>query len=239
MGRRKIFMYFDERAYLKALKKELRKAIEDIRNMLWEQAIENASSLPFKTNPVRLAGQSDPTSDYERRMALINSIIYERVQNYRDIAYYTTISAMKDNWKESHIGIYYEFGTGEHEEPNPYSKLGDPNPFRTGKEIVSRSRFGFTRTKEGKLKTLRDEKGIPIIQNTWRDAGGNLRITGSIRGGENDEGFREYIGDDVKAYHWFSKIIDQRRQEIIERIKEAIKKVNPLKFFRLSDLHLG
>lgn len=237
MGRRKSFLYFNEFEYKKALKRELKKATEDIRNLLWEQAVENASSLPFKTNPVRLA-QSDPTSDYERRMSLINSIIYERVQNYRDIAYYTTISAMKKNWKESHIGIYYEFGTGVYEEPNPFSELGDPNPFRTGKEIVSRSRYGYNRTEEG-LKLMRDEKGRPIVSNTWYDAGGNLRITGSIKGGQNDEGFREYIGDDVKAYHWFSKIIDQRRAEIIEIIKKAILKVNPLNYFRVSDLHLG
>jgi hypothetical protein len=121
---------------------------------------------------------------------------------------------MKNNFENSHIGIYYEYGTGEYAEDVSWVKnLGDPNPYRSGREIVSRSK------KDG----------------LWRDAGGNVRITGSPLGGGYGEKFRNYIGNDIQPLHWFEYTFnDFVKNYLMPEYSKTIKKVNPLKYISVK-----
>lgn len=230
-------MYFDPRRLEAEMRKALMKATREIRNLLIETMIRNVESLPFKDNPVKLADGTE-TSDADRKKALIDSIrkegharLYiENFTKYKEgVVIKATVSAMSTNFKDSHIGWYYEIGTGEESDPKGYAKygmsasLGDVNPYRlphVGAPIVSRNkRLG-----------------------TWRDLGGNVRVTGSNIGGIGNpeppypmspevyaalvEKFREYIGEDIKAYYWFEGAVEEVSDKILDIYKKAILSVN-------------
>lgn len=230
-------MYFDLRRFEAEMRKALMKATREIRDLLIETMIRNVESLPFKDNPVKLADGTE-TSDAERKKALIDSIrkegharLYiENFTKYKEgVVIKATVSAMSTNFKDSHIGWYYEIGTGEESDPKGYAKygmtasLGDVNPYRlphVGAPIVSRNkRLG-----------------------TWRDLGGNVRVTGSNIGGIGNpeppypmspevyaalvEKFREYIGEDIKAYYWFEGAVEEVSDKILDIYKKAILSVN-------------
>lgn len=230
-------MYFDPRRLEAEMRKALMKATREIRDLLIETMIRNVESLPFKDNPVKLADGTE-TSDVERKKALIDSIrkegharLYiENFTKYKEgVVIKATVSAMSTNFKDSHIGWYYEIGTGEESDPKGYAKygmsasLGDENPYRlpnVGAPIVSRNRR----------------------LGTWRDLGGNVRVTGSNIGGIGTpeppypmnpevyaalvEKFREYIGEDIKAYYWFEGAVEEVSDKILDIYKKAILSVN-------------
>lgn len=215
-------MYFDLRSYLHELRREMKAAVTQLRDKFYEEAMRNVRNLPLKKNKVVMKDGTE-TSDYKRRGALINSIVTERVEWIAECSLRTAVNALVKNFKDSHIGIYYEFGTGEEaEDASRFSIgfLGDPNPFRKGKTIVTRSKH-----KNG---------------GVWRDAGGNLRITRSPRGGDYDSGLREYIGEDIKAYHWFRNAFQSMEEEAVKVINDVFKKVSPLEFLHVrSSFVLG
>lgn len=205
--------------FINALGKELKKVNQDIRDELWDAIKDNMKDLPFKRNEVRLAGKAS-TSDWERRKALLNSMVDTRANWLTETHLRSTVRAMANNFKESHIGLYYEYGTGRKQEPGSnYESLGDSNmPFRvpnTGAPIVTRSR---------KLG----------MGGAWRDAGGNLRITDSPRAGEPVKAggtkaarFRKYIGDDVEAAHWFSNAVNNPywKKRFVSKFKSAMNRI--------------
>jgi hypothetical protein len=213
MSKRDDVIFFDYKKYVHDLRDRMKEVTMRVRDLLLERLKESVERLHMKTNKVRLAG-GDETSDAKRRNALLSSIVAERVSVVEGVLIETAVSAMADNFPESHIGIYYEYGTGVYAEDIPEVKdLGDPNPYRTGKEIVSRSR------KNG----------------TWRDAGGNVRITGSIFGGGSGEKFREYIGEDIVPQHWFEKTFDEFIQnEAIPMYEKVISELSPFNYMKVK-----
>lgn len=247
-------MYFDDNRFEAELKKALRKATRKIRDLLVATIKRNLSGIQFKDNPVVVGGVE--TSDAERKESLLRSIdigghvrthIVNFTKYYTGIAMDVTVSVMKDNFKDSHVGWYYEIGTGEESDEALYRKygmtasLGDKNPYRlphVGAPIVSRSR------KEG----------------SWRDLGGNIRTTGSNIGGignvnppkagdgepipqkryrELVKKFYDYIGPDIKAYKWFERAVEEVSDQVLDIYKEAIMSVDifdpKLKIFHLRD----
>lgn len=229
--------YFDLNKYEVEMRKAIRDATERVRNLLTYKLKESVQSLPFKANPVKLAS-GRVTSDAERAEALIESIrkeghvkttIERFASYYGDVVFEASVSAMETNFKDSHIGWYYEIGTGEKSDPEGYAKygmsasLGEPNPYRlpyVGAPIVSRNaKLGY-----------------------WRDLGGNLRKTGSYVGGignpeppngmnpeayrELVERFRDYIGEDIKAYYWFESAVEEVSEHIINIYKNAVASVD-------------
>lgn len=230
-------MYFDLNKYESEMKKALMRATREVKQLLIDTIIRNIEALPFKDNPVKLAS-GRITSDAERKKALLDSIskdghVRMHIENfagyYGSVVLETSVSAMASNFEESHVGWYYEIGTGEESDPRGYAQygmsasLGDVNPYRlphVGAPIVSRS------AKDG----------------YWRDLGGNLRKTGSNLGGignpeppkamdpdkyaELVERFREYIGEDIKAYYWFERAVEEVSQKILDIYKEAVKSVD-------------
>jgi hypothetical protein len=202
-------IFFDIDKYEHDLRMKLKNVTKEIRDHLKDELVHSVRLLPLKSNEVRLAG-GYVTSDKDRERDLIDSIITDRLESYESKFVRTAVSAMANNFNNSHIGIYYEFGTGIYAEDVPLLKmLGDPNPYRKGRDVVSRSR------KAG----------------TWRDAGGNIRTTGSFLGGSNGGNFRKYIGDDVRAYHWFSNTFNKViKEEAIPKYWKAIQEISPLKY---------
>lgn len=229
---------FNVTAFLNALGKELKKMNQTIRDELWDAIKDNMRDLPFKKNPVRLSGGRE-TSDWERRIALFNSMVDSRANWITTTHLQSTIKAMAKDFKQSHIGLYYEYGTGEKQDLSgfKYESLGDPNlPFRvpnTGARIVTRSsRLG--------------------MGGAWRDAGGNLRVTDSPRAGEpvRSDGakaarFRAYIGEDVEAAHWFrnaveNKYLNNRFKSLwVTAIKAVWSKNKIESFLILKDFTIG
>lgn len=219
---------FDVVSYSKALRRELQKATNKLKNTMIENARQNLAVIPFKTNKVRLA-DSGQTSDADRKMAVINSIIndgFEWIQDYIYVNSYRTqtrvmaeVSALKGDFKDTHIGIYYEYGTGENADPagpmhlalkhwNPYRPVGIRQP------IVSRSR--------------------KVNGGIWVDIGGNVRKTTALIGGRRSENFISFVGEDLPAYHWFRRAFLAMKDEARVTYADALRKVNPLKYIKIS-----
>ena len=184
------------------------------------------------------------TSDAKRKTAVIKSIEKEAIESILDYFKGEIIGTVKaidsGSLKESHVGIYYEWGTGVNacrpaglglseagvsvSGTGYWSKLYnamDANRYRTGREIVTRSKH---------INYSGLGKGL------WRDMGGNIRITGSKRAGESGDKFRKYIGEDVKAYKWFENAIVVNRSNIIAIISDAVGSVNPFDYFSASPI---
>lgn len=228
-------MYFNVDRYKAEIKKALVEANRKIKNLLLETVRRNVSALPFKDNPVKMADRSI-TSDLARSGDLLDSIIGDRVRTFSEwyggVMLETSVTAMAKKFEDSHIGWYYEVGTGEESDASLYAKyglsasLGDRNPYRlpnVGAPIVTRSR----------------------CDGTWRDLGGNVRITGSNVGGIGDTSpppagfkgtperyaeiaskFREYIGPDIVAYRWFERAVEEVSEQILSIYIEAINSVD-------------
>lgn len=203
-------MYLDVEAYYRAIRHEVKKAMTEIKNDLVQQILYNAKMLPFKKNKVKLAG-GEVTSDYERRGALFSSIEGHLEWVESDVLQAVFLS-IKENFEESHIGLYYEHGTGDEWDGTmtPVGTNPTPNRYRPGRKIVSRSKFiNYAGLGKGR----------------WVDLGGNIRVTGSKEAGRRTPEFVKYVGHDVKAYHWFSRAFDERRSFIMKKIQDAIKSV--------------
>ena len=227
------YFHFDANRFLADLKSELYHATVEAEKVVASLARQKASSLPFKDNEVKLA-DGTVTSDLERKGALIDSIVsrgvkYTASQMQNDLKSHAkkigsnttvlgTVTAMGDkgNYKNTHVGVYYEYGIGTKATPPPVGmSLGDPNPFRpagAGSMIVSRS------------------NGI------WRDLGGNARRSrgsGGAKYSTNDK-FRRYIGEETDAYHWFAEAARESRPKVISLFREAVRKVNYKKYITVN-----
>lgn len=240
-------MYLDVDKLEMEISKRLRSATNEVKNLLQETLIRNASSLPMKDNEVPMADGS-VTSDKERQESLVQSIKSGRVgtldsvaegfnRYWEGIVYGTYVTAMEDGFKDSHVGWYYEIGTGEESDPELYARynmtasLGDVNPYRLphiGAPIVSRSRN----------------------DGTWRDLGGNIRSTRSPVGGiggneipKNSKGepmatskryeeikrkFRENIGEDIRSYEWYRKAVEEVSDQVLSIYTNSIRDLNIL-----------
>lgn len=238
-------IYLDTERLEMEVSKRMRKANTEIAMLLKDTLIKNIMALPMKDNAVRMA-DGRITSDLERREALVASIKAERVgtfsKTWNKLVMGTYVDAMKTNFKDSHIGWYYEMGTGEKADKGVYASYnyslplaGDENPYRKpgiGTPIVSRS------NKDG----------------NWIDFGGNVRSTNSNIGGIGSseppkvsegprageyainpteyayvlEKFKKNIGDDIKAYEWYRKAVEEVSEEILSIYTNAIRGLNIL-----------
>ena len=217
---------------IKLYKADLYRAVEDVLNDIKKDIIStmrsNLMSISFKDNPVRLAG-GEVTSDAKRRRAVFNAIEGDIVKPTRS-SVELHIGALRKNFREAHIGIYYEHGTGEEwdgeyegsggsmingsyrsrsqvNRTGAYLRSVNRNIDRPNRQIVTRSRH-------------RNYNGLG--KGIWIDLGGNRRITRAIEGGKRDAGFEKYIGEDIKAHKWFSGAIDKHKPEIKERLERVL-----------------
>lgn len=196
----KIFI-FHPKKYLAGLTKAVKPVVKQLRTALIEEIQRQLEDLDYKTEPVYMA-DGRVTSDYKRRGALLRSIKDYAIEHVVGESLHTAVSAMEKNFKDSHIGFYYEYGTGENTvDEAPYPAWEHRNKYRPpgiAAPIVSRSRFAGT---------IRGVGGGGF----WLDAGGNLRQTSSFTGGRTKEespSFYEAVGDDVEASYWFATAVD-------------------------------
>jgi hypothetical protein len=153
----------------------------------------------------------------------MESLIQERITHIVGKTIRTTVSALKTNFKDSSVGLYYEYGTGQLTDPEAtYESLGTPNAlFRTPNTqspIVTRSKnydFGYG-------------KGY------YLDTGGNLRKTNAPFPGKRNAAFIAYIGEDIRAEHWFRDAFKDIEKVFMDKYKEALAFIHPAKYFRLS-----
>lgn len=216
---RSSYIDFDGKAYINALKKGIIDAMLELRDEIYKEAVKNAASLPFKSNKVRLANGSF-TSDAERVDALLKSIETDTFHWINHQVVRTAVKAMERNFSQSFIGLFYEYGTGEKFDVSSGINIIDSswNVYRVqkaGSPIVTRSKY--------------------INGGYWTDLGGNLRKTLSPRGGERDEGFIKYVGDDIEAHYWFRNAYLSVKDKVVERYKRVLEEVHPAKFIHLAN----
>ncbi len=243
---------FDLVGYCKALKKEMQYVTNKLKRTMIENARANLSAIPFKRNKVRMFGDT-VTSDAERKSAVVSSIInkgftYDASSNVDlgmlaesinakrppfkgftvsfDTIVKSSVTALAGgNYEDSHIGLYYEYGTGKNADPfGPYNlalKYWNPSrPQGYAQPIVSRTRL--------------------IDNGVWTDIGGNIRKTSALIGGRRSENFLKYVGEDLPAHHWFREAFSKLRPEAVNLYKAAIRRVDPFKFIKMpSKLVLG
>lgn len=233
------FLFFNAKGYMQALRKNLEIASKEIRDLVHEKARQNAESLPFKDSKVALV--SGITSDAARKTALFNSIVasnldYQAAKISDSLAsslptgtinYSVSAMGSNGNYKDSHIGIYYEYGTGQGMDvgslKNLPISLGDNNPHRdliSDKPIVTRG-------------------GNKSTNDRWTDAGGNLRVSKGP-GGERGDVFVKQIGDYVEAEHWFRKAYESVKDEARDKFRIAVKDVDLMVYLtHKSAVHLS
>jgi len=229
MGRRKLAVRYDLDGYIRDIRNATNRVTKEYRDLIFADAKANAEELPFKNTPVTLYGNVK-TSDQARSRDLIdsiqNSLNYEQSKMVDDIAYQFSsnarvensvvvarVTAMGDkgNYANSHIGVYYEYGTGTQAYGPGYSTVkwqGEENPFRTGSEIVTHGR-------------------------SWIDMGGNVRASGKI-GGLNEDFFRKknkpWFGTEVPATHWFESAYKKHIENYKSALAKAVFSINPLAY---------
>lgn len=216
MGKK--FIVFRKKDYIRDLKLRIKEKGEEVQKFLIQDMKNRLDIIPFKDNEVKLYG-GKTTSDAARKSAVINSIVGKTVKWVNKNTLRVAVSALEKNFKDSYIGLYYEYGTGTKAKDTNIGLLGTPNRYRFGKKIVTRSKninYGY------------GEKGV------WRDAGGNLRVTGAKRAGVRDAGFVKYVGADVKAYGWFSKSFSENKMKFIKMYLEAIRSVKITKYIEIA-----
>ncbi|MEC0276809.1 hypothetical protein [Peribacillus frigoritolerans] len=225
---------FNDGKFLEDLGRNLKRATQEITNMIEDHVKTNARALPFRTSLVGLnnGGAKELTSDAERAMALFSSITKERVEWLganinRSLAqslpkkYKATergtlvgrVNAMGDeNYKDSHIGIYYEYGTGPGMDLSSFNdmpiSLGDENPHRPLRST-------------GPIVT----RGTNTNGGVWYDAGGNRRISKG-KGGLRSAVFAKQVGDGVQAEHWFREGYQAVLPKAKVLLKEAVSSLD-------------
>lgn len=217
MARKRLFSV-NQDAYEKALRREIMEIMVTQKHLMKARAMGFIEEMNFHKREILL--ENGTTSDYIRKKALINSITSERLQwELRGTKLSLKTSAMGKDFKNSHIGWYYELGTGtQYRPPRPGFKLphpGDPNPYRpfgSGTVIVSRSK--------------NDNGG------KWKDMGGNIRRTNSRKGGKPLKGL------ETRSYRWFERAHDVTVNAICEKLKEVPKKVNITHFIEGRNITL-
>ncbi|BAU28156.1 hypothetical protein DFP93_101232 [Aneurinibacillus soli] len=209
----KEFISFDAGRYLQALAKTLEKAVQEIGKDLQQKLRAKVGMIPFRSHKVTLESGM-VTDDTTRGRALADSIqtyASGQVSLMANRVYRTAVTAMERNFEQSHIGLYYEYGTGTLELPNsPLPRMGEWNPARNNGVPAA---------------------GAPIVTRSgmWRDAGGNIRTTISKTSGRA-------IGDpswETPALRWFANTFQENKSWYYAMLMEAVKSVNPGKYIKL------
>lgn len=207
------WIYFDVNAFIRALERALSAVMYELRADMKAILLRRASALPFsRINAAHTA--EGHTSDAARAAAFLDSFIPNKVIDMKNGVIRMWVDTMAKNFEDSHIGLYYEYGTGHGEaadSPLPY--MGDWNPIRgaqrTGATIYTRPR----------VKT--DDE---VANTTWVDAGGNVRIASS----RHIAKLSGKPGWDITAERWFTKGYEDIRDTYLDKIINAIAHINPV-----------
>lgn len=204
------------------LQKDLQKVIEitakTMGGILAAEAKKNIQNIRFSQFPVNLAGEAIPKAgirrtpagygrtDASRKYALLNSIILDRAVRTTASRVSVTVKTMANNFKDSHIGIYYEHGTGPYAEG--FTKVTgakyEANPLRKGKDIYTRP------------------------GQTWTDLGGNSRISYARR-------IQKINGLAIQPQKWFERAVRSTEKRFAEVMSEEMKHLHIAKYLQIKD----
>jgi hypothetical protein len=208
------WIYFDQKAYVSSFQKSVRPVMYKIRNELIARLKMEVAALPFDARPLAITGQGT-FSDRDRKQAVLDSIrIGEGVVSMETGLIRMVVDTMKDNFEQSHIGLYYEYGTGSKEDADsPLPRMGDWNPNRGS---VGAGADIYTRTSD------------------WVDAGGNYRKATAKNRVNIDDRYS------MEGSHWLSKAFSEITPRYFEEIKQAVFAVNILDYiFVKESFNLG
>jgi len=215
------YIQFNMDYFLKDLSKVVEITIKRIAEIIVNKAKQNIASIYFTYFPVKLAGEAVPkaglrktTSGYgrtdaSRKHALLNSIIINGLKKTSDTNMNIIIQTMANNFKDSHIGIYYEHGTGKYfgsgardftlVKGHKYER----NPLRQGNDIYTRP------------------------GQEWTDLGGNKRISNAKR-------LQKLNGFSIPAYHWFSRAVKYADSQFNQIFSEEFKALHINKYLQIK-----
>lgn len=209
----KEFISFDAGRYLQALAKALEKAVQKIGKDLQQKLRAKVGMIPFRAHKVTLES-GIVTDDTARGQELADSIqtyASGKVSLMANGVYRTAVTAMERNFEQSHIGLYYEYGTGTQELPNsPLQRMGEWNPARNNGVPVA---------------------GAPIVtrRGMWRDAGGNMRTTKTKVAGKPIK----RPSWETPALRWFANTLRENKSRYYAMLMEAVRSVNPGRYIKL------
>lgn len=203
------------------LKSDLRKVMEitakTMGGLLVAEAKNNIRGIQFSKFPIRLAGDAVPevgfrsrTSNYgltdaSRKSALLSSIVLDKAVRSTASKISVTVNTMANNFKDSHIGIYYEHGTGPY--ADGFTQVSgakyEANPNRGGKNIY---------TRPGQL---------------WTDLGGNSRISFAKK-------VQKVNGLAVYSYKWFEKAVKSTEKQFAKVLSEEMQHLHIAKYLQIK-----
>jgi hypothetical protein len=213
---------------MKDLRIAFKKAVNEASKLLYNKIRGNLAAIPFKNNPVKIltsmtrAGgvtrnNIKVTSDQERKDSVLRNISRGAVQDIGDGILKSHVKYTSQEFEKSHIGIYYEHGVGSNwdgvEEKIP-SMRGYSSARKARGQIMSRSKYI-------------DYQGLG--KGVWVDLGGNIRVTKSTRAGEVGAGFKAYVGEETRAYHWFGLALKNNKGSIKKLFRDVIESNNIFK----------
>ena len=226
-GNEKVLLVFDLTRYRKETRASMDNAIKKSTDLIHERILQYLDQINFKDNPVRVikgTNNEQYTSDAERKQAVIDNVVKFNMKKIGKYVFRGQVAFIKQNFQDAHIGIYYEHGVGSNwdgVEPNVRKPPGYSQRGSFGTKISSRSiRVDYSGYGGG----------------LWVDLGGNLRYTQSPIEGSRGSGFRSYVGEETRAYHWFTNAFKYEKKRITKVFQRELKKANPLKkrFWRIA-----
>jgi hypothetical protein len=218
------YIIFRADYFIRDLGKVVEKTIQRVGELIVQQSKRNIAAIRFHIYPIKLAGSSVPVAglrkfgkgyevtDNSRKKALINSIVLGEIKRRADARIGVLVRTMVSNFKDSHIGIYYEYGTGQYQSGGWVDVKGqkyEHNPLRSGNYIY---------TRPGQV---------------WTDLGGNTRISSAGK-------LRRLDGFAVPAYYWFSNAVKEADKSFVKIFEEEFSVLDVRKYLQIkSKIILG
>lgn len=211
------YITFRKDLFVADLSKVVAITIKRVGGLLVKQSKDNLRAIQFHHFPVRLAGEAVPPvgirrtkkgytrTDASRKHAVINSIVLGQLQKKADTKMSLVVQTMANNFKDSHIGIYYEHGTGPYAEG--FTRIQgakyDTNPLRSGSDIYTRP------------------------GQEWTDLGGNKRIS-------NAGSLRKLNGFAVEPQRWFGRAVEYANSKFVEIFSEEFSYMHIAKYLQVK-----
>jgi hypothetical protein len=217
------YIQFNMDYFLNDLGKVTEIAIKRVAGIVVGKAKQNIATMRFTYFPVRLAGEAVPkaglrktTSGYgrtdaSRKHALLSSLVIDKVVKTSNTKMNVMVQTMASNFKDSHIGIYYEHGTGKH--------LGSNG-----------GAWDFTLVKGSKYEHNPLRRGTDIYTRPgqeWTDLGGNKRISHAGK-------LQKLNGFSIPAYHWFARAVEYANSQFNQVFNEEFSTLHINKYLQIK-----
>lgn len=212
------YIVFRDDLFIADLQKVVGVTLNRIGKMLIKRAQSNLAAIQFHYFPVRLAGEAVPEvgirrtkkgygrTDASRKFAVIDSMVLGDIARRANNKLGITVYTLAKNFKDSHIGIYYEHGTGQYADGS-YTRVSgmkyEENPLRSGMDIYTRP------------------------GQEWTDLGGNRRIS-------NAGSLRKLPGFAVRPQRWFARAFEYANSQFARVFSEELQYMDIRKYLQVK-----